>query len=155
MYACARTSEEESEPKALAGWGDWVGAGVKPRKKPSAFERELEAKRAARRANRKPRQDDGLRHVLINEKLNHKADKYMVAGVPHGFGGSKSVYEASIRNPLGPEWSTQAVHKAKIKPAILVRSSNHDHMLSRVFFLEGGVRLSPVEMMRQHSLRLC
>ena len=46
----------------MAGWGDWVGgAGVKPRKKQSAFEKEQrEAKRAKRRANRKPRQDDGL-----------------------------------------------------------------------------------------------
>ena len=57
-YCCA--AEEKDLPKVLAGWGDWVGgAGVQPRKKQSAFEKEQrEAKRAKRRANRKPRQDE-------------------------------------------------------------------------------------------------
>jgi hypothetical protein len=62
------------------------------------------------------------RHVLINESKNKKSAKYTASGVPHGFGGSASVYEASIRNPLGPEWQTAAAHKAKTQPAILVRA---------------------------------
>lgn len=86
-YCCA--AEEKDLPKVLAGWGDWVGRpGLAPRKKQSAFEKELEAKRAKRRANRKPRQDDVaiLRHVLINEKKNRKAEKYTSKGVPqHGY----------------------------------------------------------------------
>lgn len=114
--------EEKDLPKVLKGWGDWTGAGVKARKRPSAFEKELEAKRAARRAARKPRRDDGLRHVLINEKKNRKTAKYESTSIPHGFGGSVSVYEASIRQPIGKDWSTSAAFKARTQPDVLKRA---------------------------------
>jgi hypothetical protein len=42
-----------------------AGAGVKARKKPSPFQIELEKKKAARKANLKPRQDDGLRYNAL------------------------------------------------------------------------------------------
>lgn len=117
-----RREVEKDLPKVMKGWGEWTGQGVKKRKRPTAFELALEAKKAARRANRKPRQDDGLRHVLINEKKNWKTMKYEANSVPHGFSGSQSIYEASIRHPLGRDWSTAAAYKARTQPAVLTRA---------------------------------
>jgi U3 small nucleolar RNA-associated protein 14 len=75
---------EKDMPKELSGWGSWTGKGVKTSKRPSQFARDLEAKRKKLIAERKARSDDGLRHVLINEKKNKKAAVFEASSVPFG-----------------------------------------------------------------------
>eukprot|EP01044_Picomonas_judraskeda_P006234 COSAG03_NODE_614_length_6711_cov_6.683757_2_plen_746_part_00 len=75
---------EKDMPKVLSGWGAWTGKGVKASKRPSQFALDLEAKRKKLLAQRKARSDDGLRHVLINEKKNKKAGVFEATSVPFG-----------------------------------------------------------------------
>ena len=51
------------------------------------------------------RQDKSLQHVIINEKRNRRATKYMVNDVPYPF-ETREQYEQSIRVPIGKEWNT-------------------------------------------------
>ena len=114
---------EKALPKALTGWGDWTGKGVKPSKRPSSFMKDLESKRKAFIASRKKRADDGLRHVLINEKKNKKAAVFEASSVPFGF-GNRSLYEASIRQPVDRDWNTAATTKRQTQQEVVTRLGN-------------------------------
>eukprot|EP01047_Picozoa_sp_COSAG01_P060214 COSAG01_NODE_7347_length_3242_cov_3.487432_3_plen_456_part_01 len=111
---------EKALPKALTGWGAWTGKGVKPSKRPSPFMKDLESKPKALIASRKKRADDGLRHVLINEKKNKKAAVFEASSVPFGF-GNRSLYEASIRQPVGRDWNTAATTKRQTQQEVVTR----------------------------------
>ena len=80
-----------------------------------------EAQRAEQiRAAIRKRKDAGLSHAIINERRDKKFTKYTLEGVPQQF-SSKHQFEASIRNPLGPEWNTSTSHNNLVKPKIKVK----------------------------------
>lgn len=116
-----RSIVEQDEPKEqtelrVPGWGSWAGEGAAlPRKRKARPAPQQEEKQ------RKKRADDGLAHVIINERKDKKALKYTVASVPYPF-TSKEQYESSIRQPLGPEWNTRTSHKNLTKPQIIKKS---------------------------------
>ena len=90
------------EAAGMPGWGNWSG------KKKSAFQKKKEAE-AAKQASRErrvaeaKRRDAGKAHVIISEKYDKKAAILTARQVPFGF-GSKEVYEASLRQPIGVEF---------------------------------------------------
>jgi hypothetical protein len=56
------------------------------------------------------RKDKNLDHVIITERRNKKAAKYLIEKQPYQF-ASKEQYEQAIRQPIGPDWNTQLTHK--------------------------------------------
>ena len=74
----------------------------------------------------------------INEKRNKRAAKYNVEAVPHPF-KSRAHYEASLRNPLGPEWNTTDAHSALVRPKVII-----DH----------GAIIDPIKMSESYKRKL-
>ena len=89
----------------MAGWGSWTGKGAptpKMNRRHSKNFKKSKAKIAmAAKAKRDARKDRHLKHVIISEKRNKHVAKYNVETVPHPF-KTRAEYEASLRNPLGP-----------------------------------------------------
>jgi U3 small nucleolar RNA-associated protein 14 len=103
-----RELEEPSTAPALPGWGSWAGEGIAS--KPVS---------APPQQKPKPRADDRLQHVVLNEKRDKKAARHRLDAVPHGY-GSREHYERALRQPLGKEWNTAQSHRALVLPRISV-----------------------------------
>ena len=93
----AEQNEEDTEtkkPKELAGWGDWVGHGIAPKKqeqKPAETSKKLSLNR--KRTN-----------VIVNESLPKNFRKYMVPDLPHEY-KNKDQYNFEVGLALGSEWN--------------------------------------------------
>lgn len=48
-----------------------------------------------------------MKNVVISEKFDKKAAQFHVESVPFGY-SNKEVYEASLRQPLGRDFNTDA-----------------------------------------------
>ena len=123
---------KKPEP-VLAGWGSWTGSGALQafpgnKKNGSRWGKgKNQNKRKRDGSDDKPvpakRRDANLKHVIINEKRNKRAAKFLVAHAPHQF-DSREQYERSIRNPVGPEWNTSDSHARMTRPKMIVRGGN-------------------------------
>ena len=127
---------KKPEP-VLAGWGSWTGSGAlqsfpgskkKGRGRKGGWSGNGSNKRKRGSADTKPpvpakRRDANLKHVIINEKRNKRAAKFLVKQAPHQF-DSREQYERSIRNPVGPEWNTSDAHARMTRPKMIVRGGN-------------------------------
>ncbi|KAI7896985.1 small-subunit processome [Mucor mucedo] len=104
---------DQVEDLTLPGWGAWGGSGVKKSKKKKI----LKVTKGIDAQNRK---DAKLAHVIINEKLNKKAEKYRVTSVPFPF-KTMEQYERSISQPVGNEWNTRQTFMKMTKPRIITK----------------------------------
>lgn len=113
-----RGDEQKEEATGLPGWGSWGGDGVKHQKK-----RKKSAKRKVGRIQRQSRDgnDGGLKHVILNQRRNKKAKKYMVENVPFPF-TSKEQYQMSLRQPLGRDWNTLSSYQEMTKPEVITKT---------------------------------
>ena len=68
----------------------------------------------------KPRLDQHLPTVVINERRLKKAAALKVAHVPYPF-TSREQYERSLRRPVGKEWNTASAVREQTRPAVKVR----------------------------------
>jgi len=70
------------------------------------------------------RSDFNKKHVIISEKRDKKAAKYMVKDLPYPY-TSKAQFERSIDTPLGIEWNTRLGFQRATLPKVVkkVRSS--------------------------------
>lgn len=103
--------------------GAWGGLGASNWKSPLQLKKEAaeKARRDARRADAlSSRKDAKLKHVILNEKADAKAVKYLVSSLPYPF-TSIEQYERSLATPLGKEWNTVASFQQKTKPAIITK----------------------------------
>eukprot|EP01090_Pellita_catalonica_P020988 TRINITY_DN7728_c0_g2_i1.p1 TRINITY_DN7728_c0_g2~~TRINITY_DN7728_c0_g2_i1.p1 ORF type:complete len:881 (+),score=258.03 TRINITY_DN7728_c0_g2_i1:384-2645(+) len=108
----------DDSPAVVPGWGNWVGTGVKrPRKR---RKKNTDGEKKIPRVQ-KPRRDAKRRHVIISEKKDQKAQKFLVSEVPYPF-TSKRQYELSLLQPIGKEWNTSATYSRAITPRIKTRS---------------------------------
>jgi U3 small nucleolar RNA-associated protein 14 len=83
--------------------GSWAGKGAKKNKNPKKkFVKKIAGIDASER------KDAGLNHVIINEKKDKKASKYMLKDLPFPY-TSAAQLEHKLRTPMGPEWSTSTV----------------------------------------------
>ncbi|GAB1606963.1 U3 small nucleolar RNA-associated protein 14 homolog A-like [Argonauta hians] len=94
----------------IPGWGEWGGDGcvVSNRKR----------KRFTKRAPPpKPRKDDPLGHVIIDETRDAAITKYQVKELPFPYRNAAD-FAATIANPIGKDWNPQTVVQELVKPRV-------------------------------------
>ncbi|KAJ0791057.1 putative small-subunit processome, Utp14 protein [Helianthus annuus] len=94
---------EPEKPVLLPGWGQWTCV-QKKRGLPSWMLEEHERAKKKRDEDLKKRPDAHLKHVIISQKLDKKAEKLQTKVLPYPF-KSKEHFEQSNRMPLGPEFN--------------------------------------------------
>ncbi|KAM0947653.1 putative small-subunit processome, Utp14 protein [Dioscorea sansibarensis] len=119
---------EPEKPVLLPGWGQWTNV-QKKKGVPSWMLEEHEMAKKKREEALKKRKDAHLRHVIISETTNKKAEKLLAKSLPFPF-TSKEVYEQSIRMPIGPEFN----------PARSVRALNRPEVIKKA-----GVIIEPIK----------
>ncbi|EQC27885.1 hypothetical protein SDRG_14306 [Saprolegnia diclina VS20] len=118
----AKSGAEVAKLTGMTGWGSWAGEGVKTSKRQLArLEQAKAVAAAAKLAALSKRKDAKLSRVLINEKKDKKAAKFMVASVPYPF-TSREQYELAMRNPLGADWNTTKSANALTAPEVMLRA---------------------------------
>ncbi|OBZ79687.1 Uncharacterized protein C57A7.06 [Grifola frondosa] len=111
-----RRETQEDAPReidtTLPGWGSWGGAGTK-KAPPKPF---LIKKVAG--VDPTFRADYKKAHVIISEKRDKKAAKYMVKDLPFPY-TSKAQFERSMETPLGTEWNTRLGFQRATLPRVV------------------------------------
>ncbi|CAD6638554.1 CEI_1a_G0039280.mRNA.1.CDS.1 [Saccharomyces cerevisiae] len=107
--------DDKEVDTTLPGWGEWAGAGSKPKHKKRKFIKKVKGV-----VNKDKRRDKNLQNVIINEKVNKKNLKYQSSAVPFPF-ENREQYERSLRMPIGQEWTSRASHQELIKPRIMTK----------------------------------
>ncbi|BGP24942.1 U3 small nucleolar RNA-associated protein 14 [Rhodotorula toruloides] len=102
------------EDNTLPGWGSWGGKGAKKAKNPRKFVTKIAG------VDESQRKDTGLNHVIISERKDRKAAKYMLKDLPFPY-TSAAQHEHKLRTPLGPEWSTSTILRDQTLPSVLVK----------------------------------
>jgi len=113
-------SDDEKEDTQLAGWGAWTGAGVVPPKKRNKKNAPV-VQQPQKKPQKPVRKDAKLKRVIISQKKNKQAEKYLVEDVPYPF-NTRQQYELSLLHPLGKDWNTTAVYNAAIRPKIKTKA---------------------------------
>jgi len=92
--------------------GSWGGSGItKPPPKPERIKR-------FPGVDPKKRQDYQKDHVIISEKKDKKAEKYLVKDLPFPY-TSKAQFERRLEVPLGMEWNTRATFQKATLPRVV------------------------------------
>ncbi|KIY51181.1 Utp14-domain-containing protein [Fistulina hepatica ATCC 64428] len=111
-----RQAVEEDAPQeidtTLPGWGSWGGTGTtKPKKKPHLIKK-IAGVDPTQRA------DYGKKHVIISEKRDKKAAKYLVKDLPYPY-TSQAQFERSMQRPIGAEWNTRLGFQRQTLPRVV------------------------------------
>ncbi|PVF96712.1 Utp14-domain-containing protein [Serendipita vermifera] len=130
-FAAEKRREMEADaPKevdtTLPGWGSWGGAGItKAHPKPERIKRfpGIDPKR---------RQDSGKDHVIISEKKDKKAEKYLVKDLPFPY-TSKAQFERRLEVPLGMEWNTRVSFQKATLPRVVKKMGTIIEPLEKLF----------------------
>lgn len=67
--------------------------------------------------NPQSRADFGKAHVIIPEKRDKKAAKYLTKDLPYPYTG-KAQFERSLETPIGREWNTRIVSQRATMPRV-------------------------------------
>ena len=99
--------------------GAWGGRGAKQKPKPKPH-----LLKAIPGVDPTSRADFGKAHVIISEKKDKKAQKYLVKDLPFPYTG-RAQFERSLETPLGAEWNTRVGFQRGTLPKVTkkVRSS--------------------------------
>ncbi|VFQ78061.1 unnamed protein product [Cuscuta campestris] len=108
---------EPEKPTLLPGWGQWTSV-QKKKGPPSWMLEEHENAKIKREEALKKRKDARLKHVIISEKSDKKAEKLHTKTLPYPF-TSKDVFEQSIRMPIGPEFNPVTAVAALNRPEVV------------------------------------
>jgi len=96
--------------------GSWGGAGLtKPPPKPERIKHFPGIDPSSRK-------DAGKSHVIISEKKDKKAEKYLVGDLPFPY-TSKAQFERRMEVPLGMEWNTRKGFQRGTMPRVTKRVS--------------------------------
>ncbi|KAG6818499.1 hypothetical protein H0H93_004542 [Arthromyces matolae] len=109
----------------IPGWGSWGGTGM--RKAPPKPER---IKKIAG-IDPTTRADFGKAHVIISEKRDKKAAKYLVKDLPYPY-TSRAQFEKAMERPLGTEWNTRVAFQKGTMPRVVKKP---------------GIIINPIEKM--------
>ncbi|PPQ94586.1 hypothetical protein CVT25_011899 [Psilocybe cyanescens] len=111
----------------IPGWGSWAGQGTK--KAPP------KPHRIKKIAGIDPttRADYNKKNIIISEKRDKKAGKYLVKDLPYPY-TSKAQFEKAMERPLGAEWNTRVAFQRGTLPKVVKKP---------------GVIINPLE--KQHS----
>ncbi|GAA97707.1 uncharacterized protein L969DRAFT_26806 [Mixia osmundae IAM 14324] len=102
------------EDTTLPGWGSWGGKAAKKKSVKKTFVKKHEGVAA------EDRKDAKLKHVIISERTDKKANKYALKDLPYPY-TSAAQLEHKLAQPLGPEWVTRTIQKQVTMPSVLVR----------------------------------
>nr|XP_009417726.1 PREDICTED: uncharacterized protein C57A7.06 [Musa acuminata subsp. malaccensis] len=123
MHKLDILNEENPEPEKpvlLPGWGQWTDIQQK-KGMPSWMLKEHENAKRKRDDALKKRKDANLKHVIISEKVDKKAEKLLTKTLPFPY-TSKEVYEQSIRMPIGPEYNPAITAGALNRPVVVKKA---------------------------------
>ena len=98
----------------LYSQGSWGGTGTKK----AAPKPHLIKKVAG--IDPKSRADYNKAHVIISEKRDKKAAKYLVKDLPYPY-TSKAQFERSMEVPLGTEWNTRLGFQRATLPKVVTK----------------------------------
>ena len=140
-----RREEEEDKPKVVSlsvpGWvsdflflfvnmvliclffskGSWVGQGLKPKTKPPTS-KSSKSKRPTTLTTPgitpTSRTDANKSHVIISEKKDKKAEKYLVKELPYPY-TSKEQFVRSMEARVGSEWATRVARQRGTMPGVV------------------------------------
>ncbi|KAG8789118.1 hypothetical protein FRC15_011686 [Serendipita sp. 397] len=130
-FATEKLREMETDaPKeidtTLPGWGSWGGAGItKSAPKPERIKR-------FPGVDPKKRQDYGKDHVIISEKKDKKAEKYLVKDLPFPY-TSKAQFDRRFEVPLGMEWNTRTTFQKATLPRVVKKMGTIIEPLEKLF----------------------
>ncbi|CAH8389040.1 unnamed protein product [Eruca vesicaria subsp. sativa] len=108
------------KPVLVPGWGDWSSVQRK-RGISKRMVMEHEAEEKERREKLKTRKDARLKHVIISEKVDKKAEKLHTTTLPFPH-TSKEVFEHSMRMPIGPEFNPSTIVAELNRPEIVKKT---------------------------------
>ncbi|KAD3338173.1 hypothetical protein E3N88_33694 [Mikania micrantha] len=123
---------EPEKPVLLPGWGQWTHI-QKKRGAPSWMLAEHERAKKKRDQDLKKRHDARLKHVIISEKVDKKAEKLQTKVLPYPF-KNKEHFEQSNRMPLGPEFN----------PATALGPLNRPEVVKKP-----GVSIKPIKLKKR------
>ncbi|XP_059625658.1 uncharacterized protein C57A7.06 [Cornus florida] len=111
---------EPEKPVLLPGWGQWTRIQQK-KGLPSWMLEEHKNAQKKREEALKKRKDAHLKHVVISEKFDKKAEKLFLKKLPYPY-TSNEVYEQSIRMPLGPDFNPATTVGALNRPEVVKKA---------------------------------
>ncbi|KAG6593204.1 hypothetical protein SDJN03_12680, partial [Cucurbita argyrosperma subsp. sororia] len=111
---------EPEKPVLLPGWGQWTNV-QKKKGLPSWMLEEHDRANKKRQEVLKNRKDANLKHVIISEKLDKKAEKLYTKTLPFPY-TAKEVFEQSIRMPIGPDFNPTSAIGALNRPEVVKKS---------------------------------
>lgn len=76
----------------------------------------------------KSRADYGKAHIIISEKRDKKAAKYLVKDLPYPY-TSKAQFERSLSTPLGTEWNTRVGFQRGTLPKVVKKVRFYSNLL--------------------------
>ncbi|CUA77696.1 U3 small nucleolar RNA-associated protein 14 [Rhizoctonia solani] len=121
---------EEDAPKevdtTLVGWGSWGGRGTKKQAPRPNLIKKIAGVDASKRA------DAGKKHIIISEKKDKKASKYLVKDLPYPY-TSKEQFARSMATPIGTEWNTRVAHQRAVLPRVVKKMGIVIDPLERMF----------------------
>ncbi|KAI0713127.1 Utp14 protein-domain-containing protein [Cerioporus squamosus] len=113
-----RREMAEDAPKeidtTLPGWGSWGGAGAKKAPPKPHLIKKVAGVDPTSRADYKKA------HVIISEKRDKKAAKYLVKDLPYPY-TSRAQFERSMEVPLGTEWNTRLGFQRATLPKVVTK----------------------------------
>ncbi|MBA0834423.1 hypothetical protein Goarm_006780, partial [Gossypium armourianum] len=124
---------EPDKPVLLPGWGQWTHVQQK-KGLPWWMLKEHEDAKRKREESLKKRKDAQLKHVIISEKVDKKAEKLQTKSLPYPF-TSKELFEQSMRMPIGSESN----------PETAIRSLNRPEVVKKP-----GVIIKPIKFVEMH-----
>ncbi|PPS20197.1 hypothetical protein GOBAR_AA00399 [Gossypium barbadense] len=124
---------EPDKPVLLPGWGQWTHVQQK-KGLPWWMLKEHEDSKRKREESLKKRKDAQLKHVILSEKVDKKAEKLQTKSLPYPF-TSKELFEQSMRMPIGSESN----------PETAIRSLNRPEVVKKP-----GVIIKPIKFVEMH-----
>ena len=106
----------KEEDLTLPGWGAWGGKGARKTQKQ---QQKKHVKQIAG-IDAADRRDAKYDHVIISEKKDKKAAKYMTKDLPYPYTNVKQ-FEQKLAQPTGIEWNTRGTVKEMTTPRVLTK----------------------------------
>lgn len=102
---------------SLPGWGQWTGVQQK-KGQPLWMQKQQEELEIKRNLALSKRKDSNLKYVMISEKMDKKAVKFLSPSLPFPF-KSQETFERSIRMPIGRDFNTDNSFRDMIRPSVV------------------------------------
>lgn len=120
-----KKTSDKNKNDGMVGWGSWVGQGMKPVGPPAKKRRNkkaiVEPTPQDNSNNKRKRKDDGLKHVIINEKRSKKNAKFQIGSIPYPF-TSRAEYERAMKGSIGKEWNVSSAVKEMTRQDVITRA---------------------------------